>query len=192
MAVRPYSHPSIPFFQQLEEAEKTRVVTTLNNYLEICRSVYKETHSLKESEFLVKKALEYFKFTCDPKIFQLLKQSGRVLEFYSLSNTQFFRTINYFEFGSYTIEDIYCRQWNHLYLRDDAVGETIFNGVMAVTSGQSTDEGIVISEEHVLTEKASLERLTIQVDEMRLMPLKKGNSIPAFACVIDLHTLFES
>lgn len=189
MAVRPYSHPGLSYFQQLTEEGQQTAIETLQNYLEVCRSVYKENHSLKDSAFLVQKGLEYFSYQCHPSIFEMVEKESRVVEFYTPQNTQIFRTINYFEFASYTIEDLYCRPWNHLYIRDEEIDNLLIQGVGAVLTKAVGPEGVLVPNQHLLTEKASLERVTITVDGVHLLPLMQKEAVEGFACIIDCRPL---
>lgn len=189
MAVRPYSRPGLSYFQLLSEEEQGIAVQTLQNYLEVCRSVYKEGRNLKDASFLVHKGLEFFNYQCHSSIYELLEKESRIVEFYTPHNTQIFRTINYFEFASYTIEDLYCRPWNHLYIRDEEIDKLLIQGVGAVLTKSVGPEGVLVPNQHLLAEKSSLERVSIVVDGVHLLPLTRQESVDGFACVIDCRQL---
>lgn len=189
MAVRPYSHPGLSYFQLLPEPDQNVATETLQNYLKVCRSVYNESRSLKDASFLVQKGLEFFNYHCHPSIYELLKKESRIVEFYTPHNTQIFRTINYFEFASYTIEDLYCRPWNHLYIRDEEIDKLLIQGVGSVLTNAVGAEGVLVPNQHVLAEKASLERVSIIVDGVHLLPLMRQERVEGFACVIDCRPL---
>jgi len=190
MATRPYSHPSVSYFHLLSPTEQTKVIETLQDYLQICESVYRDKKSLKDTGYMVKKGLEYFSMTCHPHLYEMLAQRPMLVEFYSARHTQFFRSLNYFEVASYTIEDLYCRPWSSLYVRDAELDSILMEYAVNTLEGRIPDEGARIPTQHIQTEKDSLERLNIKVDMMYIMPLKKDNKVQGFASIVDCHSIF--
>lgn len=189
LSVRPYGHEILPYFNQLTEEAMEAAVVQLTDYLNICNSVYKEGRRLKDSEFFVHKALQYYNFECSPALSEYLKNPKYIAEFYSLGNLQFFRTLNYFEVTSYTIEDIYCRQWMHLYQRDEAVGAKIYDVVMKMVEGQGIDN-YYFPDQNILKERVSLERLEILIKGLHVSALKQQGELRALASLIHAETLY--
>lgn len=184
-SVRPYGIESLPFFQQLVEEEQAATVVRLTQYLEICRKVYSKGRRLKEMPYFVETALDYYGYQISPQaIEQLHEDESRVVEFYCRSHTQFFRTLNFFEFASYTIEDIYCRQWVHLYQRDVEVSQRVFTKANEVLSG-AMKEPVIITEKQEIRERVSLERLQLFMNRLYLEPLLHKDGIAGLVAIED-------
>ncbi|GEM_PF-1738640 len=189
LSVRPYKIPTLPYFLQLTTEQKSSVLEHLQSYLDICRMVRSKKHSLKETAFFVKTALEYFGFDVDQKVFDSI-DSDTMVEFYSLNHTQIFRTLHFFEYSSYTLEDIYCRQWIHLYDRDPMVSQEFLRCAESMIKG---GDQVMVPEigEHFLVERASLEKLKFKARTLCVATLKKGREIVAFLNVNISEPVFE-
>ncbi|UOF01636.1 hypothetical protein [Bdellovibrio reynosensis] len=190
LSIRPYSSELLPYFHQLTDESKDEVVATLNDYLNICKSVYAEGRQLKDAEFFTLKALEYYKFEASPALFKILKNPKFITEFYSFKNTQFFRTLNFFEVTSYTIEDIYCRQWIHLYEREEKVAAHVYEVVTKMVEGKGEDN-YFFTEKNILKERASLERVEMVINGLHISALKHQGQITALASCVDCEPIFN-
>ncbi|WII73732.1 hypothetical protein QJS83_07565 [Bdellovibrio sp. 22V] len=191
LAVRPYATPTLPYFFQLDEETQKEVVGRLSDYLNICRSVYKEGHQLKESSFFIRKALEYYGYEYNPNLFEFLRNGRDVGEFYTLHHTQFFRTLNYFEFTSYTIEDIYCRQWIHLYQRDEEISQLMFTKITTLVK-ENPQGSLYFSHPHVLKERASLERIELHINGHHISCLRKDGEVQALTSIISCEAEYQT
>lgn len=178
LSIRPYKIPTLPYFLQLTAEQKSSVLEHLQSYLDICRKVRAKKHSLKETAFFVRTALEYFDFRVDENVFDSIN-THTMVEFYSLNHTQIFRTLHFFEYSSYTLEDIYCRQWIHLYDRDPAVSQEFLS---CAESMIRDGKELIVPEigEHFLVERASLEKLKFKARTLCIATLKKDQDIAAF------------
>lgn len=189
LSVRPYKIPTLPYFLQLTTEQKDTVLQHLQSYLDICRTVRLRKHSLKETPYFVRTALEYFGFQVDETVFESI-DTDTMVEFYSLNHTQIFRTLHFFEYSSYTLEDIYCRQWIHLYDRDLAVSQEFLRCAELMIKGGAQ---VMVPEigEHFLVERASLEKLKFRARTLCVATLKKGPDIAAFLNVNISEPVFE-
>ncbi|UXR63130.1 hypothetical protein EZJ49_08580 [Bdellovibrio bacteriovorus] len=184
-AVRPYHSESLPFFLQLNESERESTTELLRQYLEVCQRVYSKGRRLKDMPFLVETALEYYGYQVFPQTLAKLRQNqSKMVEFYSRKHTQFFRSLNFFEFTSYTIEDLYCRQWVHLYDREESMTMRILSEANKVLAGDLS-EPIFVPEAHILKERLSLERLQVQMQNLQLEPLFKNGQSDGIMAVAD-------
>ncbi|MBV2168475.1 MAG: hypothetical protein KUL82_07190 [Bdellovibrio sp.] len=189
LSVRPYSSENLPYFLQLPQQTQEEVTDQLHDYLSICKNVYKDGHQLKETSFFIRKALEYYQFDHDPKLFEYIEHPRHIAEFYNLRSTQFFRTLNFFEVTSYTIEDIYCRKWVDLYERDEEITQMMYEKVMDLVRGRSKGN-IFVSREHVVKERVSLERLELEIRGLHISTLHKNGELVALASVINGRARF--
>ncbi|WP_374033443.1 hypothetical protein ACES2I_11765 [Bdellovibrio bacteriovorus] len=184
-SVRPYSQDTLPYFQQLNEPEQAQATDLMNQYLEICRSVHRQGRRIKDMSFLVKTALDYYGYKISQEgMEQLVNKEGRIVEFYSHKHTQFFRSFNFFEFCSYTIEDIFCRSWPHLYSRAEEVTMRILEQANYVLSGR-LNQPVIITEVHKIQERVSLERLQMYMTRLYLEPLIKDGKVEGLIAIED-------
>ncbi|WP_291516368.1 hypothetical protein [Bdellovibrio sp. ArHS] len=179
--VRPYSQDSLPYFRQLSETEQLHAVENLENYIRICKSVHDVGGEIKDASLFVRKALQFYGYQYDPKILELV-QNEYLTEIYNLSNIQLFRSFSYFQYASYTIEDIYTRPWIHLYERDPEVTAKLVATLTSIITGEKKTLEIDV-EEHLLIEKASLERLAVSVRVLYAMPLLKEGKTAAYLVI---------
>ncbi|XGC79714.1 hypothetical protein ACES2L_10275 [Bdellovibrio bacteriovorus] len=184
LSIRPSGSGLLPYFHQLNEDSMAEVVKDLNDYLSICKSVLAAGRQLKDKEFFTLKALEYYGFEPNSKLLECLKNPKYIVEFYSLKNTQFFRSLNFFDYITYTIEDIYCRQWIHLYEREEKVAAQIYEIAAKMFTGELKDS-YFFQVKHALKERASLERLEMTINSLQIGTLKRDGQVIALSCCVD-------
>lgn len=184
MAVRPYANENLIFFQMLSPESQDEAIELLEDYLATAKLVLKDKHSLKESRYFVQKALEYFELSAHPEFVAAAQDPRRISEFYSLKGTQFFRTFNYFEMTSYTLEDIYCRQWVDLYERPEGLTSQMLAGIAELVEKNSSQTLINIDTAHFIQERISLERLITNCQGLHITPLYQQGVLTGLACSI--------
>lgn len=183
LLVRPYHSSSLPYFQTLTLSEQQQALELLENYCAVCEEARRDRSSILMGREVVNKALQYFGLEVDPKVFDYLEPLC-VYEFYSVKQTQFFRTANFFEFNSYTIEDIYCRSWMSLYGRDEDLTGEIFKFANQILSGETKEVIYPALPEHFVIERASLEKLKTQVKFECFAPLiRDGQTVGILSIV---------
>lgn len=184
LAVRPYAYPSLSFFQQLDEGDQKRISEGLRDYILTAKAVRGEGQSLKNSALLARKALKSFGLTASPEFERRLQDFPGVIEFYAPSGHQLFRTFNYFEMTSYTLEDIYCRAWSTLYERPEEITRKIFEDVDSLLKKGDSNEVVLVGP-HIIKERVSLERLQLQCRSMQILLLKKEQQPAGVGILMD-------
>lgn len=187
-AVRPYQSSTLPFFKGLSEEQAYLAEKQLSDYLKICQNTRADGHPIKDARFLVRKALEYYGFSFHEDVFTLI-ETGHVVEFYNMTHFQMFRTFNYFEYSSYTIEDMYCRPWFTLYERDQQINEKLLAlGTPILLSDVKGPTHLDVGA-HLITERASLERLQIRNKSTWMAPLFKGDQKVGYVAIQKVEPL---
>lgn len=184
MAVRPFAHPTMTYFQQLSATDKELTLNSLRDYLSVCRLVRNSGQSLKNNAVFVEIALRYFGLTPHPEFKKQLAAGQGVVEFYTLAGHQFFRTFSYFEMTSYTLEDIYCRSWNILYERPEELNRQMFEDIERFVI-QADPLAVLTVGSHVIQERLSLERLAVDCKKMQMTLLQKNQQPAAIGVVVD-------
>ncbi|MDG0816087.1 hypothetical protein [Bdellovibrio svalbardensis] len=186
--VRPYQMDSLPFFSALSDEMKQSVCEELKEYLGICRQTQAAGHSISDARFLVNEAREHHGFYFHEDVNKLIEK-GDVVEFYTSNHLQIFRTFNYFEYTSYTIEDIYCRPWFSLYERDDEVTKRILEMAVPVFAGKQLTPLLLDVGVHLITERYSLERLQLRNKANWIAPLFKDEDQIGYVNVLRVEPL---
>ncbi|WP_413943123.1 hypothetical protein [Bdellovibrio sp. HCB-162] len=181
LVIRPYSNSSLSFFALLPNEEQLQVIRDLQIYYQICLDVKMEGGSLRDPRRFTEKALLRQGLEADSFILDQIRPN-HLVEAYSFSQTQIFRTLLFFEVCSYTLEDLYCRKWYNLYERmveDQRSLEQTLKTFMTDISKPLE----VHNKEHVIKERDSLERLAIRNQMLWMAPLKKDGKTEAILTI---------
>lgn len=183
LLVRPYQLASLPFFQALSLPEQQQAIHLIENYCAVCQSARQAGASLRDGRAILDQALDHFNLQVDPEVFSFISPRT-VFEFYSVNQTQFFRTANFFEYTSYTIEDLYSRSWMNLYDRDEQITRKIIGYATQILSGAA--KGIVRPDlpEHIILERASLEKIKISVFIECFAPILQNGEVTGIVSIV--------
>lgn len=188
VVVRPYAHPQLIYFRKMGEKSQLEVISGLKHFIEAAKRVLRQGKSLKDAEFFVKTALNYFGVQPHPEFHLRAYDLDVVVEFYTLSGLQMFRTFNYFEFTSYTLEDIYCRQWHDLYERPQAFSENMFTEIEKLLVSGDPQKSLLFGS-HTIKERVSLERLEVYCDGVHVAPLCRAGKMVAVSSLVSCRPL---
>ncbi|WP_374029129.1 hypothetical protein [Bdellovibrio bacteriovorus] len=183
---RPYRSTLLPYFNLLTKEDQEDVVRDLKRFHAICSEVKKENHSLKDVRFLTETALKHLGLTTDPEFLKLI-EPHHLTEIYTLSHLQIFRSFRFFELSSYTLEDLYCRKWYHLYDREEGDQEEASNKALEFMSLKPLRAFETHMKEHKIKERDTLERLTIYSQIHWLIPLYNEGVFKAFLVIETSH-----
>jgi hypothetical protein len=112
----PFSAPSMPFFNKLNQADKLKVLSGLRTFNEICEQILSEGKSLANAKAMTWYALRKFNLHFPSDLFDFIKDEN-VVEIYDRDNIQIFRNFRFFDVTSYSLEDLLCRPWVDLFAR---------------------------------------------------------------------------
>lgn len=127
---------------------------------------------------LTEKALKAFALSVQEGDLDII-QPNHLIEFYSLSQIQIFRSLQYFELFSYTLEDICCRKWHHLYQRSPEDHAAILKTVCDFLNLPVKKAIRTNLSEHKIRERDSLEHLTLYNQTQWLIPLHQHREVAA-------------
>jgi len=116
--IRPYVLSSLPHFGALSLSEQQNAVMKLAQYVSICQDVIASGGSLKSSRTFVWRAFRAFGWKPSSKLFESMDED-HIVEVYDFNNVQLFRNMKFFEYCSYTLEDIFTRPWMNLFVREN-------------------------------------------------------------------------
>lgn len=169
----------LPYFSALDLAGKREVLTKITFYHDLCAEHVSDGHSLKDTPSFTWRALKKLGLAPTSNLFSEMREDD-VIEVYSLENVQLFRNFRYFEFCSYTLEEIYCLEWWNLYQRDDDIMPKFLAFIERIVKGeypQGVEPGL---DSHVVKEAQSEEKLVMDYFLRWVGPLYEDKKIVAF------------
>jgi PAS domain-containing protein len=118
VVIRPFKLSALPLFSKLSPAHQQSAVDQLSLYVAICEDVMASAGSLASSRTFVWRAFSALGFVPDSNLFNLIGDDD-VVEIYNMENIQIFRNLRFFEFCSYTLEELFSKPWMELFVRED-------------------------------------------------------------------------
>ncbi len=135
ITVQPFFNSNLPHFSCLDSEKQASVVRKLEIYVSILEKAVVEKSNLKDNKKLTWTAFKLLGLTPCSDLMNFIKDTN-VIELYDHEGFQVFRSLNFFELCSYTVEDIYCRQWTDLFRRpNSAVMEKLMEIAATLTAG---------------------------------------------------------
>ncbi len=182
--ITPFHKKSLEHFSKLETEQKRAVLNSLLVYLNVYRAVQAEGSSLLDSVRVVWNALTLLGFRPTSDLFSFI-QPGNVIEIHDKRLVQVFRNLIFFNFCSYSLEELYCYNLQQLYTRDLEFENGLMTYVHQIYGGHTS----VIKTDlktHTITELLSTKKLKISDDIHYLAPLfssSGGNDPVATLCI---------
>lgn len=156
--IRPYRSPELPYFSKLTPQNQKEILGQLAGYIEICKNALSALGNTNFSIQMVWAALKQFNYIPCSDLFSKISPTD-VIEIHDVTGKQVFRNFKYFEFCSYSLEDIHCVPWTELYYRPKENLGQIVDFVTSVLNNPPRNTITCNIEPHVLEETNSHSRL---------------------------------
>lgn len=114
--VEPFLSPTIPYFDILTFEKKEQVLERLRLFNNVCSAVLASRGDLNNPRVMLWHALQVLELTFPSDLFNYVSDE-KIVEIYDRENIQIFRNLRFFDFTSYTLEDLFCRPWVDLFSR---------------------------------------------------------------------------
>lgn len=183
LLVRPYGHATLPYFNLLTIEEQEQVLKDILIYFQVCTDVKSQNGSLKDTRLFTEKAAARLGVTVDPAILALI-EPHHLIEIYTQAQTQIFRSLIFFEVCSYSLEDLYCRKWYHLYQRTPEDQEKLERDIGLYYSQLPLRTMKATAPEHTIRATASLERNEIITQIFWLSPLVSNSKDDSYVLTV--------
>lgn len=174
--IAPYEDENLIWFSQLPSADKKRIIQDVSDYIYICSSEYIEKGTLSNSTSFVWRGLNEMglKFTSD--MFGHIK-NDQIVEVYSLENKQIFRNLNFFDYVSYTLEELFCRPWTDLFHRPDIENTARIVDVIQSVVGTKTSyfNNNQFVKDHLCEERGSQFEMKVTYKLKSMFPVFSSN-----------------
>lgn len=172
----------LPYFSALSDSEKGSVVEHLRFYCELCEAQIAEGFKLRDNLSFTWRAFRKLDLVPRGDIFSHMTDED-LIEIYSCENKQLYRNFKFFEFCSYTLEELHSLEWWALYERDSEITMKIFDAGARVMGGEITESYIPDIQPHRLKEMNSAECSTFLQQVKLMSPLKRNKKVEAILVV---------
>ncbi len=182
----PFYDPALIHFSKLGAEQQDRILVAIRAYLEIYQATLAEGSSVLDSARVIWNTLVKLGYKPTSDIFSHIK-NGNIIEIHDNHLVQIFRNINFFNFCSYSLEDLYCYQITDLYKRDFNLEKDLMMVVTKIYKGEvnkTIDPGL---RTHFIDEKISLKKLKISAHIQLMSPLYSAattNGLPVATLAI--------
>jgi hypothetical protein len=175
-------HQNLPFFSLLAADRKFQVIEDLKFYYSLCSQQVLEGKSLRDSQTFTWRALKACGLTPGSDFLSRIF-TGDIVEIYNSDQIQIFRNLEFFDFCSYTLEDLYCREWWKLFERKDSITKSLLNLVPEIFSGEHPQGVHYPVQKHTVKEAASSETFQVALDFKFIGPLFNNKLVKAILCI---------
>lgn len=164
----PYLDETLKLFSaQSAEAKKT-IINSLNITRDLCNAAVKEQVDLANSRKLTWFALKAFGLIPSSDLLGLISDDD-IVEIHN-TERQLFRSFSYFNYCSYSLEELCCVPWTQLYVRNTFLEEQLKTAIGETLATQKTVAPNV--SQHLVEESASVFKYKINYSIKMMSPLK--------------------
>lgn len=186
---RPYVD-GLPHFNRLPSELKHKVVEHLQFYHDLCIDQVSEGYSLKDSPSFVWRAFRRLGLTPRSDLFSKLTDE-HIVEIYSSENVQLFRNFKFFEYCSYTLEELLTIEWWGLFERDPKVTMKLFEYAGRIFAGEITENFVPDLGVHYIRELQSHDKMTMEYNIDLAGPLYQ-NKRPQAVIVLETARIIQN
>ncbi|MGE4130049.1 MAG: hypothetical protein AB7F86_00340 [Bdellovibrionales bacterium] len=116
--ITPFRNSNLPHFSRKSEEEKSRVIWDLRNYVTVCEKVQDDGGDLKDPVTVTWMAIKEMGMRPPSDLFSHIT-ADNVIEFHNQDGIQIFRNFHFYQYCSYSLEELYCFPWSTLYSRNE-------------------------------------------------------------------------
>jgi PAS domain-containing protein len=178
----PYFSPELPHFCSLSAAEREEVMEVLGHTLEIFEEVKSAGGTLADTPQLVWRSLRRLSWTPKSDVFDKISKSD-VVEIYSTEHRGLFRNLAFYDFVSYSLEDVFARKWFDLFKREEKKTAEIFEYVNRIFQNQIRETTAPGFGHHFCYERHSPARLHYKMSIKHLSPVFKDGKVAGIVAV---------
>lgn len=175
--VLPYRDRELPNFSNFSVENQIKTEIDLNRILEVYTEMRSEGISLRDSPKLLWRVMRRMSLTPQSDIFDKIADDD-VVEIYNTEQNQIFRNIKFFEYISYSLEEVYGVNWQDATARPEKNARELYALCVDMFSGKIP--GTVSMKDvqsHVCEETKSVERFRIHLSFKWLSPIKSEQNV---------------
>ncbi|HVK62578.1 MAG TPA: hypothetical protein VM432_13555 [Bdellovibrionales bacterium] len=189
--IAPFSDQSLPHFANIPTERQNFAIDDLQRYLSICEDTINRGHSLKNAPQFLWSALKKFGFRPTSDFFQYI-DSESMIEIHNREFQQIFRTFNFYECCSYTIEDLYCFPWTSLYRHESHIETNLIILAAEMYGGKHSATKKLDWPIHMIEELSSKNKYVISAHMKYCSPLfEEGTGVVGATAIIETGTVLN-
>ncbi|MBC7743373.1 MAG: hypothetical protein H7061_14340 [Bdellovibrionaceae bacterium] len=165
--ITPFHDQELTHFCKLSTQDQRNVVNSVEIFLNVYKAVQAEGASLLDSVRVVWNALAHLGYRPTSDLFSHIRP-GHIIEIHNNNAVQLFRNLVFFNYCSYSLEELYCFPLNELYSRDISVLMNLMGTAQKIFGGEIKTLVKMDLPSHIITEVRSKARLKIQ-DQIQFM-----------------------
>lgn len=187
--VRPFVE-GLPHFGKLSSDRQLDIIKNIKFYLELCEEQMSEGQSLRDNLSFTWKALRKLGYSPKSDLFSLIKDDD-IIEIYNNESRQLYRNLRYYDFCSYSIEELYSLEWWNLFSRDAEITMKLIEESGKIFNGEVDTHIFSETGEHMVKELASVDRLSNRYRAKLLSPLMLNKKAEAMMVVIEANSVMN-
>lgn len=176
---RPFKSPELPSFSKLTIEKKRDAIDQLCCALELLDETRAEGASLKDSPRLLWRCIRKLGWIPQSDVFDKI-ESGDVVEIYDLRQKHIFQNLEFFNWISYTIEEVFSMHWYEGVRREPGIVERLYELASRILSGEYATTMPSGIPEHSIQEVGSELELNYLMTLRYLSPLKENGATIGF------------
>lgn len=179
---KPYRQNRALKFEQCTLKQKARAIFYLDANIELLHECISQGEDPRNSAQLLWRILRKIKAIPESDIFDKI-DDGDVVEVYLDDHIQIFRNLEFFNFCSFTVDELLCGTWYKLYKRDFVTNLKMFKMAFRLLTGRLNKTIPWNVPEHVFDEIGSEERLKHSILLKYLSPLTNQGKMVGAICI---------
>ncbi len=168
-------------FESAMPALKMRAIAYLDANIEILNECVASGENPKNSAQILWRILKKIKATPEMDIFDKI-ENGDVVEVYFDDHVQIFRNLEFFNFCSFTVDELLCGKWYNLYKRDFVTTLKMLRMAFKLLSHRLDKTVAWNIPEHVFDEVGSEEKLRHKIVLKYASPIKSQGKMIGAIC----------
>ena len=175
--------PGLPHFSKLTLVQRQQIVENVRFYHELCQEQMNDGYKIVDSLVLTWRALNKLGLAPRSDLFTKVTDED-IIEVYAGDGRQLYRNFRFFDFCSYTMEDLQSLEWWSLYKRDEAITDKLYDIVGRIFTGEI--EGTVVPDcaPHIVSETSSLEKIHMVYEPRMISPLYCNRAVSAVIAIV--------
>lgn len=186
----PYTHPSAPLFSRLNEEVQLLIIKQLEITIMVCEDVHTRGERLRDPGRFAWAFFKHLALTPPSDLGNRIHH-GCLFEVYNTHHQLLFASLEFFEVCSYSLEDLYCRPWMDLFVRENQeIGQTVLKLVEDMVEGEylvTTDLNHLPA--HVVRESSAPDLRWVEIQPRFFSPVFAQGRVAGYLCANEIMTM---
>lgn len=188
--IRSYDDPQLLYFNKLPVSLQLISIENLKTYTITAEETQNEGYQLKDNNAFIWRFLQKRGYVPPTDLFQNLTEE-KLVEIYNQFQIQEFRNLAFYNFCSYTIEDIHSREWFDLFYRDSEINLQFLQLAQKLFNNDFDHTFPTNIGEHFLKEINSQDKIEVAMKVEHMCPLFSKNKAVAAVTISKARRIFN-